>query len=612
MEPRIVCFQLALKLAQGATLTLPSVLYFFFHMIVPSVIIGFAIGFLCTAIISLCSEMHSTADAMIQVVVTICCGYLAFFIAESELASSGVIATVCAGLTMAYSCWPLFVSKETVHIVWEAIEFIGNTVIFFLAGLIFMNHVLSAKVGLSDFMWLGWLYLAVFLIRLFMIAFLWIPLNLVGQPIHWQEGAAMVWSGLRGAVSLAMAMIVDIEHGIDDGTSSKMMFHIGGIAALTLLVNSVTTKPLLKTLGLIRNQNIQNHTGAKISQHISDNIRSNFETHVRTMDDVRFAGANPTVVRAMVPALRPQATAFVASNLEDFHPDTNSFHLNARVNLEWRLTQVYREVFLRVVQRRYWQSIELGVIPRQIAVCQVLLHSVEEALNNTGDSLKDFDIICQNFNFNRETGLQKLLSKIIGFWPLRAIPQFQRGSAEFRSMIKAFIILSYIEAHTFAQHELPLCLGKDCGLEGKVYSQVIHESNLQKQKADDIAGILPPDSLELAKSEMLARRLLRQNLHELDEKEEAGFLTYAETDELRKPCHKALRDIAESSPSQWRDRCADLEYLESKEVPRNSMIGPPLVDSLHYNTVVLHEPDPVTHTSNVATSRRSHGSLPGC
>ena len=42
------------------------------------------------------------------------------------------------------------------------------------------------------------------------------------------------WSGLRGAVSLAMAMIVEIEPGIKKQTGSQVMFHVGGVAALTL------------------------------------------------------------------------------------------------------------------------------------------------------------------------------------------------------------------------------------------------------------------------------------------------------------------------------------------------------------------------------------------
>merc|ERR1719174_3334455 len=113
---------------------------------------------------------------MIQVIITLACGYLSFFIAENEFSSSGVIATVSAGLAVAHSAWPLFVSRETVHTCWEAIEFVGNTVIFFLAGLIFMGTVFDRHFGVVDFSWLMVLYLGMVLIRAFVLALLWVPL----------------------------------------------------------------------------------------------------------------------------------------------------------------------------------------------------------------------------------------------------------------------------------------------------------------------------------------------------------------------------------------------------------------------------------------------------
>merc|ERR1719217_898063 len=119
---------------------------------------------------------------MIQVVVTMCCGYMAFFLSENEFSSSGVIATVSAGLAVAHSAWPLFVSRETVHTVWEAIEFIGNTVIFSLAGLIFTGNVLDNHSELTkyDLMWMLIMYVAMFAIRAIMMTLLWIPINMAG------------------------------------------------------------------------------------------------------------------------------------------------------------------------------------------------------------------------------------------------------------------------------------------------------------------------------------------------------------------------------------------------------------------------------------------------
>merc|ERR1719408_325476 len=104
---------------------------------------------------------------MIQVVVTICCGYLCFFLSESELSTSGILSLVSSGFTLAYWAWPRFVSKEVVHTVWEAIEFVGNTMVFLLAGLLFADACLSRMdfILIGDLYWLLVMYLAAMVIR---------------------------------------------------------------------------------------------------------------------------------------------------------------------------------------------------------------------------------------------------------------------------------------------------------------------------------------------------------------------------------------------------------------------------------------------------------------
>lgn len=488
---------------------------------------------------------------MIQVVATICCAYLAFFISESELSSSGVISTVTAGLVLAHSAWPLFISRETVHTVWEAIEFIGNTVIFFLAGLIFAGTMLEAKseLGTLDFMWLAILYVSMFLIRGLMMLVLWIPLNKVGSPISGQEGVAIVWSGLRGAVSVAMGMIVDIEPGIHHRIGSQIMFHVGGIAALTLIVNSITTPYVLRALGLAKSDALVNRIGHKLSARIHEHIKHTFEHALSNSQDARFFGANPTMVRAMVPSL-------LNGELGEASPKQRSdidadIYLNSQANLEWKLVQVLREVFLRVVQSRYWQGVEDGVHPRELLVSRVLLDSTDQALDNTWECLSDWDIVSK---MTSPTMLDKILGKLAGFWPFSAIPFFSKALPEHQMQLKIYAALSYIEAHTFAQTEIPPNIGTHDSLDMRVQKHVIQESNAQKQKAAEVIDSMPLWLVERCKSEMLARSLLRQHMTEVEHMHEGGFLTKAEAAFISKPCVKALSDISGLPQVVWQGR----------------------------------------------------------
>jgi NhaP-type Na+/H+ or K+/H+ antiporter len=635
----IVVFALALKVAQGAVPEPLATAYFFFHMIVPAILIGFSIGFASIALISFCSEVVGELDGMIQVVVTMSCGYLAFFISENEFSSSGVIATVVAGLAVAHSAWPLFVSRETVHIVWEAVEFVGNTVIFFLAGLIFMGTVLERHFGLQDLSWLFAVYVGMFVIRMIMLALLWLPLNqaarLAGaEQISWQEGIVMVWCGLRGAVSLAMGMIVDIEPGVKNSIGSQVMFHVGGVAALTLLINAVTTKPLLQLLGLVKDEALMNRVSAKLSVLITDNVKTTFQKEITSNRDVRFSGANVKIVEEMVPMLTEEApvdddldeggtTEDLLQVLRDEHNRLQHFNMfREKMDIQDQHVQAFREVFLRVVQNRYWNGIEDGVIPKQLMVSRVLLHSTEEALNNTWENLKDWDIIKKSLRDPqiKPRSYEKFMSRLAELWPFKFIAQFRKASLDFQTMMSVFVALSYIEAHTFAQEELidrmPKRLGRSDKLDVIVQNRVVKESVDQRQEAQKFVGLLPSDFVELGKSEMLARRLLHQQVTEVQQKKEMGFLSSKEADHLCEPCHEALRNIAHKPMRSWSENLPHTDLNDEATLTRGAS-QVPIVDAglpdhpPGYGISDTNDPGAILHSgSGVPIGSRGSVSLP--
>jgi NhaP-type Na+/H+ or K+/H+ antiporter len=213
----IVIFQLMLKVVLGASLTTSGVAQFVGVVVGGAVVFGAIWGVFCLGVIMICSEDAAESDAMIQVISTVYCGYLGFFLAESEFGCSGVLTVVSSGFVLAMTAWPNFVNKETMHVVWEAIEFVGNTVIFFLAGTIFMGACMkrSEYIGWRDVCILFLLWIGLTLIRAIMIFTCRPFMNLVGDTVKYTECIVMVWGGLRGAVGLALAIIVDSEPGID-------------------------------------------------------------------------------------------------------------------------------------------------------------------------------------------------------------------------------------------------------------------------------------------------------------------------------------------------------------------------------------------------------------
>jgi NhaP-type Na+/H+ or K+/H+ antiporter len=582
----IVVFSLMLKVLLGASLTLTSVSYFFARMVCVSLVVGVGVSVLALVVIDYCAERHRHTDAMIQVIATICCAYLAFFISEAEAGASGVLGTVSAGSALAYYAWPRFASREIVEIVWEAIEFIGNTVIFFLAGMLFMNVTIDRHeyIRLRDFFWLLALYVILHFLRAAMVAILWKPLNMVGRPLEWKEGIVMVWSGLRGAVSLTMAIIVDIEPAVSKQMGTRVLFHVGGIAALTCVINATSSAPLLKKLGISKASSMKERMLSEFAKHLSRDVLAAFDKFLSS-DDVRFNGADRSIVCKMVPVL---------NNVDDGRRSIGGKDLLGQCRKKKvptpkapaasgcteeelnSLAQTYREVFLHVVQCRYWESIDEGVIPRNLKATRVLLQSVDEALEKTNDVLADWaaierDVSIQPIKNTLQRRLADLSDQIFSF-----VATFRRGdtSAEdtnaFATMQLVYSALVFIDAHCHAMELIPKYfaskdgaptspgVGKnpgalrfDSATDKYIQDTIVKESMEQCNLAISLLESVDKGLVELGRSEMLARRLLIFQIKEVGEMKEKGLLTANEAAHFEHDLNEAQRKLNYGSKSEW-------------------------------------------------------------
>jgi hypothetical protein len=536
---------------------------FFLRMVFLSIVVGVGVSILAIAVIDYCSELHGHSDAMIQVVATICCAYLAFFVAEAEAQASGVLATVSAGTVLAYYAWPRFASREIVHIVWEAIEFIGNTLIFFLAGMLFMNAVVERSTFIQgrDFLWLFGLYAILHLIRGLMVALLWVPLNMVGSPLDWKDGVVMVWSGLRGAVSLTMAIIVDIEPAVSRQMGSRVLFHVGGIAALTCIINATSAATLLRKLGLSKASSMKERMLSQFNKHITGDVLEAFEKFLAS-DDVRFNGANRATVCSMVPVLDGHQTDRKAKGkdlLEPFQtkkrpPEPRSPLSGDADDAEEisSLAQTYREVFLKVVQSRYWEAIDDGVVPRNMKATRILLHSTDEALEQSHHALADWAAIEREVSVSRNNGSLRFLADLAEMWPFSSHPTFRRTySREFATMQIVYTALSFVHAHQHAMQEIPKFFGPTGAVDQYVQDTIAQESREQCQRAVALIKGLDKEWVELGRSEMLARRLLCFQLREFGEMKENGYLSSSEAGHYEHELHEAQRKINYSSKAEW-------------------------------------------------------------
>jgi NhaP-type Na+/H+ or K+/H+ antiporter len=72
----------------------------------------------------------------------------------------------------------------------------------------------------------------------------------IGYGLSLKEACVMVWGGLRGAVSLSLALLVDGNHLIGERARELIFLQTVGIVTLTLLINGTTAGWVYKRLNV--------------------------------------------------------------------------------------------------------------------------------------------------------------------------------------------------------------------------------------------------------------------------------------------------------------------------------------------------------------------------
>jgi CPA1 family monovalent cation:H+ antiporter len=209
----------------------------FLIVVLGGVAVGVGLGYVFSKITERLDEPH------IEITLTTVLAYGAYLAAES-LHVSGVIATVAGGLMMGnvgaqYGMSPR--TRVALWSFWEYASFVINSIVFLLIGL---------EVRLADVL-AGWrpivvAVVAVLLGRMLAIYSLVPACNLLGAAIpgRWQH--VLVLGGMRGALSLALALSLDPRFPY----RSEILTMTFGVVAFTIVVQGLSIKPALRALGI--------------------------------------------------------------------------------------------------------------------------------------------------------------------------------------------------------------------------------------------------------------------------------------------------------------------------------------------------------------------------
>lgn len=348
-------FYALLTTGGGSDITILQVGGEFFRVIMLGLTIGLVVGGLAIVWVG-----RVFNDPIIEITVSIASAYLVFLLAETLFHVSGVVALVALALLFA-GVGRTRISPEVAGFLshfWEMMAHIANTIIFLLVGII-----IATRVPLNDpdlWIMLVVLYFAVQLIRALAVIILMPILKRVGIGITWQKATVLVWGGLRGAVSLALALFVAQGSAFPSETGDQILFLCAGLVVLTILINGTTMGTLLAWLDLDHLPAGKQATVERTRRQVSQELEALLATLERSefMQSVDWQQARALVKLSEQAAADEESaeTASEASQVTDF-----------------------RRRILEAERRHYWTQFEEGMIGR--SATQHLLEIVEQALD---------------------------------------------------------------------------------------------------------------------------------------------------------------------------------------------------------------------------------------
>lgn len=462
----IVLFSLFMDRLVGVDYTALDITLYFLRMLFLSPLLGVLFGLGTVYLMSFANSPLYEDDVTVQILLTLSCAYLSFFTAQYESSLSGILCCFAAGAMLSWFGPTIILEHETMHHVWGCLEWAGNTLVFLLAGLIVGNGTLQ-RLGTLEWGWLFVLYLVVVAIRYLTIGILYPLLSRIGVGCSIQDCHFMAWTGFRGAVAIALSLIVQ-HHYYEDYITQKdrdrVFFYVGGIAALTLLVNATTSQWILELAGLHNGSNPDKPLVIKqITDRLVDRLGHDVEAIQRSL---KITSAEEISKYNSLLTLEPESVHEMMLNLS--HHGSVLGLDESEVSAE--LLGYIRHVFLEMVRSNYLQAISDGKLPRLSSATQTLLYSLDIASNDITISLKDWDVL--ESQLDQPSLFHILLSSLK--WILdncccccsplnHLIDYFDDRLVCANEEIRVYILTNFIEAHEIAQKNLRLFMGSHSG-----------------------------------------------------------------------------------------------------------------------------------------------------
>uniref|UniRef100_A0A7S4GL03 Cation/H+ exchanger transmembrane domain-containing protein n=1 Tax=Oxyrrhis marina TaxID=2969 RepID=A0A7S4GL03_OXYMA len=597
----LVIFIAFWKLAKGEDWTAADVALYFLRLALGGVAVGFIFGNVSLYWLAHVSDRLKESHGIIQISLTIATGYLVFFTCEEVLEVSGVLGVLYAGIGVAKSGWPLFNSAGGMEEVWHTVEFYGNTLLFMLAGtitgkLVAVHAVCDSdacsNIEAQDYAWTLLFYVFMVLGRALMLLVVYPVLKFSGPGVSFSDCVVIWWGGLRGAVGLALAIMVDndaSENRIDTKQSSRIMLLVAGCAFLTLVVNAPTAELVVRKLGIIdqtkSKKKILDHlellTQAAVREHVDALLREDRYKGVNVADIkkwVHWAYTDEVIERAKKCGGAKITSAIHAlemhapDNVEDHYGDPTKPEMADKHEADLQevlkdapcMLKESRSLFYSILRGTIWNFGSSGYLPRLSRASTVLLHAIDIAEDYADSrSLCDFEFLRQVYAQPPWTPKQGHFVFSLAFPIVHALHELNEGTFVNRDIepfvrqgvvIDLYTFLILLDAHRRARFVFGNAIGETQQTAMAVAKKRVMSESLAEENA--IINFLAKNHVTTemcwrSRTKQLALRVLVSVKNEVLDWVEHGILNAIEAEELLHHLHGSLR-LASQPHSEWK------------------------------------------------------------
>jgi CPA1 family monovalent cation:H+ antiporter len=480
------------------------------------VLLGVAGGRLFGAILPFLGGSH-----LAEVTLSVALPYIVYLLGEL-LEVSGVVAVVSAGLTagaigrvrLAPDNW------RYLERVWEQTGFWAGSLIFVSASTLVPRLLTGTH---WEHAWFVLIAIAAALASRAAVLFGLLPLLSalhLSQKVSGAYKLAITWGGLRGAVTLALALAVTENNRIDPEVKNQIAILATGFVLFTLLVNGLTLRPVIRLLKLDRlsplNQALRNKVLALSLADVRDAVRETASEY-EILPEVAHAAIGPLDRRIDELASQPDLEQAISDR------DRIRIGLVALANRERRI----------ILDHHAQRTVSSAAIERLLRNTNLILDAARAegrvGYNRAARALLEFD---------RDFWVANLLHRILNI----ARPLQRQISIRFEALLIRRLALE--ELARFVVSRLESLLGERVA---ELLGEVIAARSEATTRALDALRLQYPEYAEALEQRFLRQSAFRLALSRYHDLYDEGLIGKEVFEDLERQ-HEAARSLLTELP----------------------------------------------------------------